>query len=89
MAIHAERDRRIAVAELRGRVGDPHAVLEQQRRKRVAHLMRASPIQSGRIEDAIQRLPHVRLVECGDSSQLRRIGSRRGKRQQRLLKFNP
>jgi hypothetical protein len=55
MRVDVQRDRRIAMAELSRDVQDRHAIGQQQRRERVAHLVRPAPMEAGCIQDAVER----------------------------------
>ncbi|MDA1092460.1 MAG: hypothetical protein O3A25_04190 [Acidobacteria bacterium] len=63
MGIHAERDRRIAMAELTADVGDGRPGLQQQRCERVPHLVRPATMQLGLVQHLVKRLPHLGFVE--------------------------
>jgi hypothetical protein len=51
------------MAELSRDVQDRHASGQQQRRERVAHLVRPAPMEAGSIQDAVERFAYVRPVE--------------------------
>jgi hypothetical protein len=62
VGIDTQGDRRILVPQLATHVRDGRAVLQLQRCERVPHLVRSASIEFGRVEDAIERLPNVRLI---------------------------
>jgi hypothetical protein len=63
--VHAQCDRRVAMAELPTHVRDRLASREEQRRERVAHLMGSTATEARRIKEAIERCADVRFVEGG------------------------
>jgi hypothetical protein len=63
--------------ELVADVRDRRTFLQQQRRERVPHLMRATTMHARAIEDAVERLPHVRFVECRSGDENTQSGNGR------------
>ena len=63
--VHAQCDRRVAMAELPTHVRDRLAGREEQRRERVAHLMGSPATEARGIKEAIERFAYVRFVEGG------------------------
>jgi hypothetical protein len=62
--VDAQCDRGVLVTELPAHVRNGRPVLQEQTRRRVSHLVAAAPIELGRIEYAIERLPHVSGDGC-------------------------
>jgi hypothetical protein len=57
--VHRQRDRGIPMAKLRAHVGGWGVVLKQQRRERVAHLVRTAAVQVGLVQDLFNTLRTV------------------------------
>ena len=66
--VDAQRDRGVLVTKLPGHVRDGRAILQQERRERVPHLVRAAAIQPGGIQHLSEGQRERRDVGSGSEN---------------------